>query len=348
MKKIFISIIFIFIFIVSCNKKQDKNEYSISTTPEFIIKNDVVFAAKDKDSLNNFYDLTIIDSFVITNDMYTDTVIRIYKNLDFSNCLFKGIKGNGPKEIIPIISINKAADYDTITLYELNTKRIKQTFMTVNNDFSDFKSEFLRGKISEIDEFNMTTNYIYGMDMEERNILIYNKQTQNIVKLNYYPKADKEYDEERLGSVYNCRLVANEKKQTVCAAMFSINCVNFFNLKGELNKCIIIGDRLKFPKPHPIFLDFAQEHICFSSVSGTDDYVYCLYRDIISVETIASNVFIFVFNWNGEHITTIQTDGDIWRIAADKGNNYLLGLSSRNRWNSMDVVKIPLEGILKK
>jgi hypothetical protein len=72
--------------------------------------------------------------------------------------------------------------------------------------------------------------------------------------------------------------------------------------------------------------------------------VYCLYRGARYNDEIP-DVKIFIFNWKGEHITTIQTAGNIFRITADKNNKYLLGLSSREN-GSTDIVKIPLEGMI--
>jgi hypothetical protein len=345
MKKTFFLIC---IIVFSCSKKQDENTYHISDEHEHEIKSEIVFAAEGRDSLNIFYNIAIIDSFVVLVNMMNDTLIRVYKNLDFSNCLFKWLKGNGPADFIDPVSINKAVDYDTIVIYEINSRRIKTIYIDENNKIGNIKSEFCNKKIPYIDEFNNTENYITGIDVTDGKVFIYNKSNQNINKIDNYPGTNKEYDEERLKSLYLSRITVNEKRESLCSSLRSINCINFYNLQGERKKTIIIGEKLYFPKSHPVFVDFAQEKIHFESISGTDDYVYCLYRNIISVETIAANVFIFVFNWEGEHITTIKTNGDIWKIAADKGNNYLLGLSSRNGWSSTDIVKIPLEGILKK
>jgi hypothetical protein len=345
MKKTFILTILITVFIVSCSKNQDENTYSISDKHEYEVQSEVVFAAEGKDSLNIFYDLAIRGSFIIVTDMTTDTLVRIYENINFSNCLFKWLKGNGPIEFIDPVLISKSADYDTIVIYEINSRRIKTIYINENNKIENIKSEFSDKKIPYIDEPNITENYIIGIDVADYKLSIYNKNSYNLNKVNYYPEADKEYDEERLKSLYLCRLVANEQKQSLCSSLFSINCINFYNLEGQLQKTIIIGDKLYFPKPHPVFLDFAQEKIYFSGISGTDDYVYCLYRGVKSFETITDNVLIFIFNWKGEHITTIQTNGNIWKIAADKDNKYLLGISSRDN-GSTDIVKIPLEGMI--
>jgi hypothetical protein len=128
--------------------------------------------------------------------------------------------------------------------------------------------------------------------------------------------------------------------------MRSVNCVVFYNFEGKVQKAIVIGDKLKFPTPHPVYLDFAHDY--FSGVAGTANYVYCLYRNTESVETKPDNVLIFVFNWEGEHITTIQTNGNFWTIAVNKDDEYILGLSYHHDSMSTDVVKIPLDGILPK
>ncbi|MDR2406789.1 MAG: TolB-like 6-bladed beta-propeller domain-containing protein [Bacteroidales bacterium] len=341
------TVFFIFIIILSCSKKQDENTYSISDEHEYEVKSEIVFAAEGKDSLNYFYDIAIIDSFVIVTDIVSDTLVRIYKNMNFKNCLFKGLKGNGNSDFLSPAFINKAIDYDTIVIFDINSRRLKYIEIDSNNKISIIKSEFLYKTIPYMDEFNETENYIAGIDVNDGKVFIYNKNSQYLNKIDNYPDANKEYDEERSISLYHCRITVNEKRQSLCSALRSINCINFYNLEGERKKTIYIGKKLHFPQSHPIFVDFAHEKINFDGISGTSDYVYCLYRGIKSRDS-TTDVKIFVFNWEGEHITTIKTDGNIFKITADKNNEYLLGLSAEADWNSTDIVKIPLEGVLKK
>jgi hypothetical protein len=338
--------ILIVILLISCSKKQDENTYHISEKPEYEVKSEIVFAAEGKDSLNMFYDLAIIDSFVVVTDMVSDTLVRIYKNINFENCLFKGLKGNGNSDFLSPTLINKAIDYDTTVIYEINSRRRKTVYINKNNKLENIRSEFLDKKIPYMDEFNETENYIAGIDVDDGKIFIYNKNSQHLNKIDNYPDANREYDKERLISLYYCRMTVNERKQSLCSSLRSINCINFYNLKGERKKTITIGEKLHFPQSHPIFVDFAHDKIHFDGISGTSDYVYCLYRGVNAKES-ATDVKIFVFNWEGEHITTIKTDGNIVRITADKNNRYILGLSNREN-GSTDIVKIPLEGVLKK
>jgi hypothetical protein len=129
--------------------------------------------------------------------------------------------------------------------------------------------------------------------------------------------------------------------------MLWINGIYFLNIDGKLNKTIIIGDKLYLPKPDTKRLYSVDSKVYFTGCCGTNDYVYCLYRGAKPQDSV--DVRIFVFNWEGEHITTIKTDGNIWKIAADKNNKYLFGLLGKGvGWSSTDIVKIPLEGVLKK
>jgi hypothetical protein len=344
MKKTFILTILITVFIVSCNEKQEENDaYSISEEAEYVVNNDVMHISQD--SLSNFDEFALIDSFLVITDEYSDTVVRLYKNLDFSKPVFYAFKGKGPRDILGTVNVNRAVYYDTIAVFERDAHRIKK--VQIDKDkIGDFKADFFTKELSPT-EFNMTKNYVAGVDINSRKIFIYNKQTNNIVDAGYFLKSDTEYDEHRLKSLHICRPVLNEEKQTICAAMYCVNSVNFLNLQGELKKTVIIGDNLNFPKPDAVAVSFPNEKIYFVGSCGTQDYIYCLYYGI-KYDGSINEAKIFVFNWEGEHITTIQTNGNIFRITADKNNKYLLALLSRNNWTTTDIVKIPLEGILKK
>jgi hypothetical protein len=338
--------ILIVILLISCSKKQDENTYHISEKPEYEVKSEIVFAAEGKDSLNMFYDLVIIDSFVVVTDMVSDTLVRIYKNINFENCLFKGLKGNGNSDFLSPTLINQAIDYDTTVIFEINSRRLKYIKIDSNNKISIIKSEFIPKQIPYPDEFNMTEKYIAGINIDDYNLFIYDKELNKITNTDNYPKPEMEYDNNNLNFLYYCNVIMNQNINSICCAMLELNCINFYNLQGERYKTVIIGDELYFPKPHPYVLGFPDEKENFSGITGTNDYVYCLYRGVNAKES-ATDVKIFVFNWEGEHITTIKTDGNIVRITADKNNRYILGLSNREN-GSTDIVKIPLEGVLKK
>jgi hypothetical protein len=341
MKKAFILLILTFLFLASCDK-QAQNTYLISEEAKYEITNDLIFVSKD--SLNKFNDFALIDSFLITIDEYTDTVMRIYKNLDFSNPVFSALKGNGPRDILGSVLINNAVYYDTIIFFENDVNRIKKMQIIVTDKFGDFKSEFFKGQ--GFSEFNTTKNYLSGLDISFRKIFIHNKISKENIDFGYFLDTYKDYDTHRLSSLHSCRLVLNEENQTICAAMFWVNSVYFFNLQGKIQKTIIIGDKLQFPKPHAVAVNFPDERIHFVGNCGTQDYVYCLYYGTKSDNSV-SFVKIFIFNWEGEHITTIKTDGNIFKITADKNNEYLLGLAAEADWSSTCIVKIPLEGVLK-
>jgi hypothetical protein len=343
MREITIQILIV-ILLISCSKKQDENTYHISEEPEYEVKSEMIQYLQD--SLISIYGMGIIDSFTIIINSAGDTLMRIHSNLDFTKTLFSSLTGNGPKDVIFPIFIGKNIDYDTIVVYELNTHRIKKITIDTNNNSIDFKTEFLDNKVPCTIDFNITPNYIIGVDMYYNKIFVYDKNTNNINKLEDYPKANRKYEDFNKNFVYKCSLAANETSNQFCAAMLNINCINFYNFHGELQKTIVIGDKLYFPKPNPTISDFPGEKKYFEYACGTNDYIYCLYRGLDWMET-TNDTRIFVFNWEGEHITTIKTDGNIIRIAADRNNRYLLGLSDRET-GSTDIVKIPLEGVLKK
>jgi hypothetical protein len=347
MKKTFILTILITVFIVSCNKNQDENTYSISEEHEYEVKSDIIYPAEGKDSLNNFLDLVIVDSFVIVTNIFGDTLVNIYKNLDFSNCLIKILKGNGPKEFVEsTVLVNRSIGYDTITFIELNARRIKKMHINENNTIDNFEAEFTNSRMPSPVEFNITEKYIFGLNIDDRRMFAYNRETNKIIKSDYYPKANREYDNSELTLLYGYRLAVNKYNETICGALPFLNCIVFFDFELNPKKTIIVGDKLYFPKPDYQHT-FYQEKYYFLDVCGTTDYVYCLYKGATAQKTIPE-MKIFVFNWEGELVTIIQTNSNIYRISADKNNKYLLAILPHNNWTTTDIVKIPLEGILKK
>jgi hypothetical protein len=330
--------VYVGIISVSCNNNINKN-YFISSKSEYVAQCNLVFS--NIDSLSKFDNIAIIDSFIILTDIYSDTIVRIYKDLDFSTLVFYAFKGNGPKDVIPPLCLNKAVYSDSIVIYEYSSNRLKKW----TNSMQNFKADFLFKNIHPCREICVTQNYIISESSINNKIFIYNKETHNINIINYFLEPDRQYDDVRLKELHQSQLTVNEEKQSICATMFYSNCVNFFNFEGELQKTIIIGEKSDFPMPDTKYLFSVDSNMYFGKVCATSNYIYCLYAGNTDEPRYAMK--IFVFNWDGEHITTIKINDYIYGLSANKNDEYILCLLDNER-GSTDIVKIPLEGILKK
>lgn len=331
----------------SCKESRSNDclDYLIN---ENIYKIDGKIALSEGNSLNFFYDLYINDLFTMFLDQYNDTILKICRNADLQNVVLYGMKGQGPNDFnTPLFCENNAIlnnsnnMLDLIDINLLSTQHVllseKESLASVN-----VKSRTLPTDIPFISECNITSNFIYGVDLDPINeglFCIYDKNSKQLSRAVYpFIEESEKYSEQSINELYKCGLAVNEEKNSVCAPMRNINCIAFYDIRGNLVKNIVIGEKINFPIEDTEILDFPQSPKYIKKMYATKDFIYCLYDGTKNYSGISK---ILVFSWDGTYICSLQTTEKLINIAVHPKNEYLIA-TIQNEDGGIDVIEYSL------
>lgn len=141
-------------------------------------------------------------------------------------------------------------------------------------------------------------------------------------------------------SLFYTQLAIHEKKNSIVAAPRFFNSLSFFNLDGTPCKVITYGENFQRPVTDTIrgFVDRINSPKYFLAIQSTEQYVYCLYDGTPSMKAPSR---ILVFEWDGTHVASWQTDRNLYTFAVDPTNSYLLALAP-NEKEGQDILLYPL------
>lgn len=292
-------------------------------------------------SLNVFYDIYACDSFVCCLDYFNDTILKVFPNIDSPSLIGYSMRGQGPNDLLFPFFVRNASQTlnNKVKLVDLNAWSIKKINLFNGNlnriDFDIISSLPL---IPPIKDYNETDSAIYGndVDMQHGIFFIYNKNSKEIFDVAYF--YDKEvlnkYSSEVIPYLFENHLVVNEKAGTACVGMLNINSIFFYDLVGELKKELVIGKKIIYPEPDLKYLDFPNAKKYFVSMSGTNNFLYCLY-----------NAFdlsrIIKFDWDGNLLSIMQVDMKLEKISVDPTDKYVYGIKMSEEGGS-DIFKFDL------
>jgi hypothetical protein len=303
------------------------------------IKGCVLVAGKD-----TYYDIQITDSFAVFFDCRNDTVVQAYKKDDFSKLCHWGFRKDGEKGFFINPKFTKS---DTLN------KKNHSLLMTDNYLIREIRLDIDReGEILPLQTYSLPSNLVYGTNHNLTSSAILGVPfVNNANKLFYFYESELYYwvkPEESIlpqyfssvSNVYLTNLCANEKENSIVSALRFINCIQFYDFDTELITSVIIGDSILLPQINTRSkeTDILNTAKYIIDIYGTSDYVYCLYNGSRNYDV---NSTIFVFKWNGKHISTLKTDRSIKKIAVDSSDKYLIALG-RNEKEGYDVVKYTL------
>ena len=118
--------------------------------------------------------------------------------------------------------------------------------------------------------------------------------------------------------------------------MINVNALYLFDLTGILKKELIVGDKITYPEPDPQYLDFPNAKKYFVSMTGTNDFLYCLYNADASVFSS-----VFKFDWEGNLLSVMQTDMKLEKISVNPTNKYIYGIKMSEEGGS-DIFKFDM------
>lgn len=338
MKKIYFSITAIFLSFISCLTSQEEKYVYISHKSVQQLTGMIVLSSTD--NTNTFYDLTITPHYIALLDFHNDTILKVFSLDNFSNPIGFSLKGNGPDDLIfPFFNQNQK-EKDELTLVDLNTWSINNiNLLHQKKELLTVHKTPLPTDISPLKEANILSNHIIANDVDifnKRLFFIHNTNLNKTINIPYYPCVRGEYKEDNLPFLYSNTLVTNEDSKSICIAMKKINLIQFYDFKGIKQKSIIIGNQLLYPKYDSNFLDFPKAPNYITDIYSTSKHIYCLYQG-----TKTDTSTIFLFDWNGKHIKTFQTDKILTKIAVSTDNKYIIGLSLTSEGGT-DIIRYAL------
>ena len=346
--KIFLKYLFISglsaILIMGCNRK--KNEYIYSET--FKELHGSLFI--DEDHLKDPFTITTIDSFLIVGNLKGIPVIEIYDR--FSGellCTFLRI-GQGPLEVLALSQVQNINDDKKMIISDLFSRKMLMADKSkIGKDtviiepffnFIDYDQDII-AKIGKIAYLNDTYNIVTTIDNNGR-IGLLNKEEKSLSY--FYPFTDSEVLFPELDSYRNNNLFSSD--MTICKEnnriAFSTHMADMLYIyEYSDDKLIPVWHHKTFlpngiklltfenTPPQAFFTD--KSLVGYLDITSSAKNVYALFVGISNEEGDTSYTNrIRVFNWEGENRFEIRTNYPLKRIAVDKDDQFLYGISKKD------------------
>lgn len=325
----------------SCHKGTKIKNYNISTKVDKQLAGEILLS---KDDHCYFYDLKITDNFYLFLDQKSDTILRVYKQdnlftLHNSSCRSSG-KDKLWKPLFTKEIQTNSNDKDITFLVDEN-QYYKD--ITLNNQNSDIKintSKLLNLRNVSGRDFNITTKEVYAIPVnrDSKSPFFFFNPDSGFYWVDPSPSVEKVMPKDVLS--YINTICLNKSQNAVVSACRFTNFVSFYELNGTLKTTVKFGNTPIVPviSPNQIGIDIKNTTKCFTYICGTPQYVYCLYDGSSDFTTPSK---IVVFQWNGKHIATWQTDRILQTIAVDKEDKFVLAIASND--NGQDIIKYDLK-----
>jgi hypothetical protein len=324
-------IIFLFCSFFSCNHKIKRD-----VLLEVIEEKETVFQSGQlviKEEMGQFYDMHITDSVVFFTSSRGDHAIKAYATENFKLIDEFGYKDQGPEGVDYPFFLKSLSDIDN-ELYDLNTKSfIEISFIPDNNKYQ-IKKKLIEESLWPCYNLNNVSDSIYFANglapFNEGLYFRWDKRSPVKKWIPFYPEYKKTKENEDINFIYRNTILTNKEKSLVICAMKYFNRILVFDFNGKMLKDIQVGVNKKEPVIENAELEKFSNNteMYFLNMIGSDKYFYCLWNRnrMNNNKEKKMNSKIFVFDWNLNHIETIQTDQVLSAIGVDPDDTYILGL----------------------
>ena len=342
MNKILLNI-FILLFVVffySCNISDHKNIYSGNT--KYITSfPDTIELVGEKIELDNIGAKSIdcVDTFLVFATSQLETFYTVYSTQTYKHLGNFIQKGRGKNEMVniayPIFS-KEGNGEALLFLNDILKKEVKCLNITQsvnkNHTIFDEKNISIKNYLNSkyIYPINDSIYFCHIFDIEEKNDLYasYNKNTEHlkILKDVYTTSL------ENIGNVFllNSYACFNPAQQKYATAMQFFNQINIYpyNSSAEAFSLIIGNEITEIKKVEKTNMPEKKEY--YEDMICTDEFLFAIYADCTRKEWATSenlSVDLHVFDWNGTPQCLIKLNEQIAKIAIDKSNNILYGMT---------------------
>ncbi|MDH6343642.1 hypothetical protein M2480_002372 [Parabacteroides sp. PFB2-12] len=285
------------------------------------------------EDLCQFYDLLIVDSLVFFTSSRGESAFKVYSTTDFNLLYEFGYKNAGPENVNYPMFMRTKYDSDSIWLYDINTRSIINISLNKDKNSYDMKKELMDEDLwppMSLNKVSENTYFANSLPPFNKGLFFrYNKSSLEKLWIPFLENING--DNEDNMSVLNRNVIyANKNDSLVVCAMKHYNKIFVFDFNGKMLKEIQIGKKTISPALEISEIErFTDKtEVFFTSVVGTNNYFYCLWNNkkANSGKENMENSKIFVFDWNFNHIKTIQTDKIISVIDVHHSDSYLLGI----------------------
>ncbi|WP_436417255.1 hypothetical protein KCV26_12670 [Petrimonas sulfuriphila] len=336
MKLNILSIIFLilFCFVFSCKDKKEMPSHLIQIIDEKeteLSTGKLVF----EEDMQQFFDMHITDSLVFLTSQRNNSPVTVLSSKNFERVAELGDRGQGPESVDFPLFLKGLSKKGDVELLDLNRRSL--IYIGYNSEKKRYiiEKEMMPDSLWPSINLNKISDTLYfANSLVPFNKGLYfkwDKQTSTKEWIQYYPVTKRKYDED-VTHLYRNTILANKEKAIVVCALTYFNRIAIFDLNGNILKDIQIGKEFIEPVLENAelqkFSDGAE--LFFLNVVGSDNYFYCLWnRSEIGLDKDKrKNSKIFVFDWDLNHVSTIQADQPLVAFDVDPYDRYFLGLFS--------------------
>ncbi|MDD3906767.1 MAG: BF3164 family lipoprotein [Bacteroidales bacterium] len=305
---------------------------------QIIDEKETVFSAGQlvfEEDMQQFFDMYVTDSLVFLTSQRNDIPITALSLKNFEHVAELGDRGQGPESVAFPLFLKDLSRKGDVELLDLNRISLMHIGYNFEKKRYILEKEMMSDSLWPSINLNKISDTLYfANSLVPHNKGLYfkwNKQTSTKEWIPYYPETKKKYDED-VTHLYRNSILANKEKGIVVCALTYFNKIVVFDFNGNILKDIQIGKEINEPVLENAQLaKFSDEtEMFFFNVVGSENYFYCLWnRCEIGIDVDKrKNSKIFVFDWDLNHISTIQADQPLTAFDVDPYDRYFLELFS--------------------
>lgn len=266
--------------------------------------------------------MDICDSCLIIADRCQSEKLYIYCLSDFKFIRNMGKSGQGPTDcLFPFFVKNDISTPNEFTISDASLGKCKKFKLNHNQKDSLIylvKETAIHPEILGSTDMTQLANNYYGTQDQMQGLFFIHHLEQDTTEWIPYPNSIPELKEDELKTTKQSRITVNLKKKRIAAAMRFYNQLFIYDENGKQLKSKSFGDEL-IPKIVNQRIEPSSK-IFFGRICSTEQYIYLIlsnqtYRSTHTGDTPPSKIAIF--DWELNHIRTLQTDQNVYNMLVD-------------------------------
>lgn len=311
------SILLLGVWLTSCQQEKqiERQVLSLDKTAT-ILQGKSLFKA---DSNHYFYDIKSAWNYLAFLDDSCQTVLSVYAKDNIQQPVFTALRGRKKGELQKPHFRQEVTEENGFLLVNDNSRYMKlyaengDWILQQEEDWFNVKNSFY---------FNRTEKELYAVPYAYE--MPYPFYYYNPEEGYYWVDADSTVMQilSSHSDAYLCNLCVNEKEKVVAAAYRFTNAISFYDLEGNIQKHIRLGD-IFFPITKDMgVVDVENTPKCFLDIYGTEQYIYTVYSE---ESDTSLPTYLLLFTWDGSLARTWKFDRNIRSISVEN-DKYLYGI----------------------
>lgn len=285
-----------------------------------------------------YYDIQVVGPYISLLTQQSDTVLQMRPLTNARSICKFGLKGE---------SFNTEKFENPVFVKSLPSRvdKEKECWIVDNNVYLKKirldKEPLLIQKnmlfsTTQSKDYNFTTQEMYAVSTEKKDYLFYFFSTDSGY---YWVDIPSINDCNTANDMYLTNLCVNEREGSIVSANRFSNVIQFLDMRGGLRNYAFTSDSIIRPvlirenrKEYPRFhrtrsndIDILHSTKCFIDIYGTEKYVYLLYNGFADYSHPSS---VYIYQWDGKPVSILKTDYPLIKIAVDKDDEHLFGLTT--------------------